>query len=34
VGDGAGVASPEQTLVDTETLGPRLQQCVMVAKAT
>lgn len=33
-GETAEAASLEQTLVDIETLGPRLQQCVMVAKAT
>ncbi len=33
-GEAAEAVSLEQTLVDIETLGPRLQQCVMVAKAT
>ena len=33
-GEAAEAASLEQTLIDIETLGPRLQQCVMVAKAT
>ena len=30
----AEAANMEQTLIDIETLGPRLQQCVMIAKAT
>lgn len=32
--EAADAANLEQTLVDIETLGPRLQQCVMIAKAT